>query len=298
MTLPKPAALGSLSEVVKASREAADSHLKQLHSFQRFAEMLVRLVRKQAPDLLPAVRYVTAPLAAAIAHESALVHAETRAADDLHDLAARYDVLLRQWAEYTDASRRVKDARDKVARLRRELGEEERRGGSKQYKLKNDITATLDAKRRAVEDGQAKLAEILSSREKYYAFSARRLRHAYVNLGTALAGASREIAASFRDLQSRIGEVRENIDAVLDGAYALPDVGPVAALAADEEEDAAEGADGEAGPGAASAVADEEADAGGSPPPGGAAVGERDGESEPAPYEPAPYGDDSPFPPE
>jgi hypothetical protein len=243
MTLPKSSALGSLSEVVKSSREAADNHFKQLHSFQRFADMLVRLIRKQAPDLLPAIRYVVAPFTTAINHENSLVTAETRTADDLHDLSARYEVLVRQWSEYTDINKRLKDTRDKIARLRRELDEEERKGGPKQYKLKNDITVALDVKGRAVLDGQAKLEEILRSREKYYAFSARRLKHAYVNLGGVLAVESRAIVASFREMQGRINELRENIDAILDGTYALPEVGAVPSIAADEEEEALDGAD-------------------------------------------------------
>jgi urease accessory protein UreF len=301
MTLPKAAALGSLSEVVKSSRESADSHSKQLHSFQRFADMLVRLVRKQAPELLPAVRYAVAPFTAAVSHESALVAAEVRAADDLHDLSDRYEVLSRQWSEYTDISKRVKDARDKIARLRRELDEEERKGTPKQYKLKNDIMVILDLKRRAVEEGQAKLEEILSARERYYAFSARRLRHAYVNLGTRLAAESREIVASFRDMQARISELRENIDGILDGSYALPEVGPVPSIAADEEEEEAE----EAPRAPPKETAEEEEEGDGVPQRrDGPAVGGREParppEADPAPYEPAPYAqeDESPFGPE
>jgi hypothetical protein len=312
MTLPKLAALGSLSEVVKASREAADNHSKQLHSFQRFADMVVRVIRKQAPDLLPAISHVIGPFTAAIAHENVLVSAAPRAADDLHDLSDRYEVLLRQWSEYTDISKRLRDAREKIVRLRRELEEEERKGGPKQSKLQNDITVTVEAKRRAVEEGQAKLEEILRSRERYYAFSARRLRHAYAHLGSTLAAESRAVVASFRDMQSRINELRENIDGILDGTYALPDVGPVAAIAVGEEEDAAEGASPpppRRAPDAAE-TPDEVEERPEEPPSakrGGVADGEMDiealplPEAEATPYEPAPYApfdDESPFPPD
>jgi hypothetical protein len=292
MTLPKTAALGSLSEVVKSSREAADFHFKQIHSIQRFGDMVVRLVRKQSPALLPAIRYVIAPFNTAVNHETTLLNAESRAAEDLQDLAERYEVLLRQWSEYLDINKRMRDARDKIVRLRRELEDEERKGGSKQYKLKSDITLTIDAKKRAVEEGQAKLEQILAARQAYYAFSARRLKHAYANQGEALVTESKAIAAAFADMQGRINEVRENIDGILDGTYALPEVAGVgvATEGDDEEEDRAAGAP----PSPREPEPVKEAAVPETPPPFDYA---------PTPYEPAPYGhdgayDDSPFPPE
>jgi hypothetical protein len=283
MTLPKQAALGSLADVVKQSRESAEFHFKQLHSFQRFADMAVRLVRKQAPDLLPAIRYIIAPFTTAVNHETAILHAESRAAEDLNDLSARYDVLWRQWSEYSDINKRVREARDKITKLRRELDEEERKGGPKQYKLKGDIAATFEAKKRAVEEGQAKLEQIIATRQSYFAFSVRRLKHAYSTLGNVIEAESRGIAAAFGHLQNRINEVRENVDGILDGTYTLPEVAGVPSAIGGEEED----------------------EEGGRPGTGNAGGG-RSGsfiESKPVPDDPAPYVqeggyDDSPFPPE
>jgi hypothetical protein len=92
-------------------------------------------------------------------------------------------------------------------------------------------------KKKVVEEGQAKLQEIIVTREAYFAFSVRRLRHAYKNLGATLAGESRGIVAAFGDLANVIREVRENIDGILDGSYSLPEAAPVPSITAGEEEE-------------------------------------------------------------
>jgi hypothetical protein len=319
MTLQKADAIGSLSEVVKHSRESNESHRNQLHYFQRFIDMLVRLVRKQAPDLLLAIRYVVAPFTTAINHELVILQAESREAEDLYDLSARYEVLLRQWSEYIEITKKVKDIRERIARLRRELELEERRGGPKQYKLKSDIAESLDKKKRYVEEGQAKLEQILVARQAYYAFSVRRLKHAYVNHGKVLEVESHAIAAAFSDLQSRINEIRENIDAILDGTYPLPEVQIVSNVprtTGEEEEEEAPSKGKQTPPADVQMVTPPPAPLGdlsqldprprsafeSSPSPYEPAPYEPK-PFEPTPYEPKPYGqdpgyDDSPFPPE
>jgi hypothetical protein len=182
------------------------------------------------------------------------------------------------------STKKVRDVRDKITKLRRDLDEEERKGGPKRYKFKSDIGVTFEVKRRAVEEGQAKLEQIIAARQSCFAFSVRRLKHAYSNLGNVIAAESRGIAAAFGDLQNRINEVRENVDGILDGTYALPEVAGVpAAIGGDEEE--------------------EEGRGGTSANHGPLVQPESLIESSPTPYEPEPYVhdggfDDSPFPPE
>jgi hypothetical protein len=85
----------SLGDVAEKSRKAARQHAKQLATLGVFYEMLTRVVRKQAPVFLDAMAHLGEPFGEALAREQALCDAEALLAENLNDLAARYEVVWR-----------------------------------------------------------------------------------------------------------------------------------------------------------------------------------------------------------
>jgi hypothetical protein len=212
-------ALGGLPDLVKSSLDWSDAHNRQLHCYQRFFEMVARVVRKQAPEFQPALAVLSKPFNAALRYERVLVTAERRLAEDLQDLVARYEVLVRLRNESQAIAKQLSDVRTRIEKLRAEIEEDRRRGCAKQGKLTIELALARDRRRKTVEEGRAKLREIIEQRQKYHAFYVRRLRHGYSFLGEVLNEASRRIAYAcqvFRDLAE---EIRQNIDAVFQGTY-------------------------------------------------------------------------------
>jgi hypothetical protein len=244
MAASRSGALGTLPEVVKASLEWADVHTNQLHSYQRFFELLGRVIRKQAPEFLPAIAVLSKPFNAALRYERVLVTAERRLAEDLQDMVARYDVVLRLRDEFQTISKQLSDARTRIDRLRTEIEVDRRRGCQKQAKLTIDLAVARERKRKAVEDGKAKLREIIEYRQKYYVFYVRRLRHGYSYLGDVLAEASKRIAYACEVFRDLVAEIRENLDPIFAGTY---DFNAEPEPIGDEEEDEEEPADAYAG---------------------------------------------------
>jgi hypothetical protein len=197
--------------------------------------MVARVIRKQAPEFLPALAVLSKPFNAAIRYERVLVTAERRLAEDLQDLVARYDVLVRLKNEFQVISKQISENRSRIDKIRTEMDEDRRRGGQKQTKLNVDLAVARERRRHSVEDGCAKLQEIMDARGKYYAFYVRRLRHGYAYYGDVLKEANRRIAFAcelFRDLA---GEIRQNLDAVFAGQFDFEAEGEP--VGDDEEED-------------------------------------------------------------
>jgi uncharacterized protein (DUF3084 family) len=124
--------------------------------------------------------------------------------------------------------------------LKSEIEDDRRRGGQKQAKLTIDLAQTRDRRRKAVEDGRAKLKEVIEQRQKYYVFYTRRLRHGYSFLGEILAEANRRVARACEVFRDLVAEIRANLDAVFAGSYDF-DAEPEPVGGEEEEEEPVDG---------------------------------------------------------
>jgi hypothetical protein len=231
--MSKPS-LSDLSDVVEKSRKASVQHAKQLATLTTFYEMLTRVVRKQAPVFLDIMGHLGEPFAAAIAHEKTLSEAESLLAENLHDLAARYEVVWRVTEETQEARRKVKEATQKIASLKTALAKDETKGALNKVKIEADIRAAVEAKRRAVDAAEAKLEELVRCRQAYNDFKIRRLRKGYANLGKTLVDAARGIQEALGELTARIQWAKDEMPAMLEGKVA--DVEAEAPAAEEEAE--------------------------------------------------------------
>jgi hypothetical protein len=217
--------LADLSETVKLYRREAEVHRKQIVSLERFFDGLTQLLRKQAPEFLPTMATLGQSFQAGLAHEKLLVDAESRLAEDVNDVAARYEIVFRVTDESIDARKKVKDSRAKVESLRAALAADEAKGGLKKVKIEADIRAAIEAKRAAIEAAEAKLDELMRIRRLYNAFKIRRMRHGYQNLGQVIVNATAGILAAFGELRQAVTTARDGIDSILDTTQKLPAAG-------------------------------------------------------------------------
>jgi hypothetical protein len=207
--------VGDVTETVRFIQEEAKEHRRQIESFERFFDLLTRLVDKHAPEFVPTMQTLGQHFSAGLAHEKTLVDAEERLADDIGDVAARYEVFCRVTDESIETRKKVQESRIRISNLRTALAADEAKGGLKRIKIEADVRAAIEAKRAAVEAAEAKLEELINVRQSYNRFKVRRLKHGYQNLGQVMTCAVRGIAESFKQLTREIGDVRGRIDDTL-----------------------------------------------------------------------------------
>jgi hypothetical protein len=213
--------VGDVTETVRFIQEEAKEHRRQIESFERFFDLLTRLVDRHAHEFVPTMQTLGRHFADGLAHEKTLVDAEERLADDINDVAARYEVFCRVTDESVETRKKVKESRARISNLRTALAADEAKGGAKRIKIEADIRAAVEAKRAAVEAAEAKLEELISVRQSYNRFKVRRLKHGYQNLGRVMITAVQGIADAFAELRREIDDVRGRIDAVLDSGDLL-----------------------------------------------------------------------------
>jgi hypothetical protein len=220
--MPKAAALGDLPDVFKSGYSVARHHYQQLHQLQRFLERANRMVAIECPEFQHHTSRVSSVFNEAFAHERAIADAERRLADDLSDVAARYDVLVRLFNELTDAKKKLASCREREAASKRNLADDIRHGGMKQYIFEADIRGALEEKRRVVDFTIAKMEEYIAARDSYFKFTVRRMKHAFSNMGEALRNSGDGILQNCRQIKGAVRFLRQNVDAIQDKAAPQP----------------------------------------------------------------------------
>ncbi|OHT04813.1 hypothetical protein TRFO_27679 [Tritrichomonas foetus] len=148
--------------------------------------------------------------------EKELADAEERTAEDINDIAARFEVIFRLSEETSVAKKKVKDAKARIEKLRKDLELDSLKGGTKKYKIEADINKAIDAKKQAIEAAEEKLQEFIAAKEKYTTFKVSRLQHAYNQLGKVITSSMREQSEEAEKLSQAISEAQENIDHLLE----------------------------------------------------------------------------------
>jgi hypothetical protein len=236
--LPKNASFGDLSGVVRSSGDYARHHGKQLTYFQRFFDSFSRVVQGECPEFTTLTSRLGTAFTTAITHEQTIADAEGRLADDLDDLAERYDVILRISLEFKEARKRVQDCRELVDRHKAALLDDERHAGMRKYLIEADLRGALEEKKRQVDACTLKLTEYIDARERYYRFCVRRIKHGYGNLGETMTGGGHGMLESYRAIVGGIRYLRGNLHQYLDlAAPAKADDGDEYAYEYEEEDE-------------------------------------------------------------
>jgi hypothetical protein len=220
MSLPKSESLSAIQEFVGCSRTASEHHEKEILGLEAFFEFLAVVVRKEIPEFVSSFSFISENFRAALQKERNYVHAEERFAEDLNDINARSEVVHRISVEAAEAQLRVKALAQKIAALRKDLAADIAKGGPNRYQIEEDIQAELARKRMAREHAIAKLEEHLTARQRFNTFKARRLRHAYENMGKMIVLASRGTGVGFERISRSFAELRTQIEPILDGKVA------------------------------------------------------------------------------
>ena len=231
MSGSKKELLKDINTVIEHSRKEVEHHREEIKHQTNFMAALVAIIEKEAPEFREKMTEIQGIFLAILQKETDLVNAEDRAAEDINDIAARFEVIYRISEEASAAQKKVKDCRNRIEKLRKELELDELKGGAKKYKIEADINKAIEAKKKAIDDAEEKLLEFIAAKEKYTEFKVNRLIHAYSHLGDVVSSARKEQSEEAEKLNTAVSEAQENIDHLLETEPAPP---------ADQEEPAPE----------------------------------------------------------
>ena len=214
--MQKKKLLSDIYEVVDRARDAAENHQREVDAMANFYKYAALMVKSQAPEFSLKFSEIMDHFNKAVQLESELVAAEKRSAEDMNDVAARFDVVYRVSEETIEKTANVKRCSANIRDLRDKLADDLSKGGAKQHRIEADIQAAIEAKKKAVEEADLKLQEFIKVKETYNIFKVRRLQHAYVSYGECLSRVMKEMRSELDELSSQCNISDEVLDQLLE----------------------------------------------------------------------------------
>lgn len=216
MSLQKKKLLQDLFEIVDRSREACDYHSKEITALEEFLKHVEMIVKEECPEFVERFEVIKNNFAALIEQEKELQSAELRTAEDLNDIAARFDVVYRVSEETSEKTGNVKRCTANIKALKEKRDNDAINGGKNQAKIEAEIQKAIEEKRKAVEEADLKLQEFIEVKERYNSFKVRRFQHAYNFYGSVLAKTMKEASSICDRIVSSCATTNEELDSLLD----------------------------------------------------------------------------------
>lgn len=205
MSVDKKSITGPLLPVVEATRDYLESKQKSLNYETEFYDRVLKLVEVEAPELKSQMAQVMVHLKEHINCHQAFLDAETRANEDLNDIAERFAVLFRISNEYLTAKKDLQDARSKLDAARLKLSQDRASGGKNQVRLGANATKAVDDVQARIRTLQTKIRELIEAKHKFNAFRCRRLRESFLHVGEGTKMIVKQDIAILGELDKAIG---------------------------------------------------------------------------------------------
>lgn len=216
MTLSKRAILKDINSVVEHSRNQIRFHRQDIENQENFINCICIIVQKEAPEFVVKMKEIKKQFLKLLSYEKLLADAEERYADDLNDLSARFEVIYRLGEELAAGKKKVKDSRLRIDKLRKDLEYDSLKGAQKKDKIEAELARSIDAKKEAIEELEAKYVEFIDQRGRFATFKTNRLQHAFQSLGFVISTAMNEYAQNGQVFQNLIKETQDQIDQLLE----------------------------------------------------------------------------------
>lgn len=220
--LSKRQTLKDINAIVDYSRKKIKFNRDEIESQERFIDCLFLLIQNEAPEFVEKMGKIKDQYIKLLSNEKLLIDAEERYADDLDDISARFEVIFRLGEELDAAKKKVRDLRNKIEKLRKDLEIDRIKGGQKSVKIEAELAKTEDAKKEAVGELDAKYVQVMDQRKKFTIFRTNRLQHAFQKYGSVLQSTMEDYAKEGEVFQNIISETHDQIDQLLDKPIKIP----------------------------------------------------------------------------
>lgn len=208
--------LSDLSEMVDFSREACAKHQNEIDDMHRFVDNIILLVKSECPEFLDRFEALMAIMREALAQQQLLQKAELRLAEDLNDVAARFDIVYRISEETVSCKMKLKEVTERIEMLKKKLDEDELKGGFKKVSLQSQISLAIDEKKRTIATTEEKLLQFIDIKERYTAFKIRRMRHGYISYGEGLSNTMQEEIKIWERFNHECRKLYDSVDQIMD----------------------------------------------------------------------------------
>lgn len=209
--------LPEIDKIVKASLDAVHEHKILIKSMHEFANQFEQMVKNECPEFSEKSKIIAAFIRGAMDQETIIASAEERMAEDLNDLSARYEVLLRLGSEIQNKRSQAKNAIKKIAETERAIEMDKLSGSKKTPKLQGDLYTYNRKKSEYSEQLKDLLEQFIEARQRYAKFKIRRLQNGFVNLGTSVKSALEIEKHLFVQMSRECQASLDNIDEIIDG---------------------------------------------------------------------------------
>lgn len=216
INMSKKKLLADIFEVVEHARESAEQHQEEVESLRNFYKYAKEMVKSEAPEFEEKFAEIMSHFNKAVQLEEELVAAEKRTAEDINDVAARFDVVFRVSEETIEKTAAVKRCSANIRTLREKLQADLANGGTKQHKIEAEIQTAVEAKKAAIQAADVKLQEFIKVKETYNTFKVRRFQHAYTSYGECLSRVMKELSNVYSQLSSECNISDEQLDKLLE----------------------------------------------------------------------------------
>ena len=194
--------LSDIYEIIDRSNDAAKNHQEEINNLRFFIEKAKELFKNETPELYNKFENIMNKFSEILDQEQLIQQCENRVVEDFNDIAARFDVIFRTSEETVEKTSAVKRATTTITKLREDLNADLAKGGAKQAKIQNEITNTIEIKKKAIGEAEIKIKEFIAVKEKYNSFKVRRLQHAYHSFGEILLQTSSKLSELYEQLYS------------------------------------------------------------------------------------------------
>lgn len=213
--MQKKKLLADLLDIVDRSRESVETHAKEVDNMKNFIKTCKVLVKNETPEFESKFENISQIFEEIMDLNAKLVAAEARTAEDLNDVAARFDVVFRVSEETMEKTQAVKTWSAKIKKLHEDLEADKAKGGAKTAKIEADIKQAIENKKKAIEEADAKLVEFIHVKEKYNTFKVHRLQHAYQHMGKSISEIEKAKSEAFERLRNACIISNEELEGLL-----------------------------------------------------------------------------------
>lgn len=211
--MDKKGCLGEIDAIVSSGKKAVGFHQEEVKNMHTFADKITEMIAAEAPEFVEKAKRISALITGVADQDAIVCEAEDRLIEDINDLSIRYDALAKMKQTVDSARSSYQSACKKVETCEAAIKADEEKGGAKKAKLEAELQKLNNAKSDAKSILCEHLEKYIDQKEKYAAFTARRLEHGFGNLG-ATVKATTEVAAHLleqlhRETESASGSIEE-----------------------------------------------------------------------------------------
>lgn len=213
----KRIALPEIEKIVSSNLKGSECHRQMADSMLQFSTILVKLTTKECPEFLDKANKFAEILNKVMEYEKIIANAEERMAEDLRDIAIRYEVVAKLSSTIESKKKQLATAESQIIEAKRGIASSKRAlgGNTQSLKCQGDLANAEKRKVELKKQLQENLETFIQMKEKYAQFKINRMRHGFSNLGQQIHSSLLAEKELFEQLRQECQDTQDHLDEIL-----------------------------------------------------------------------------------